>query len=82
MLAVLYEINYPFNARIWNILELGYREHIRYITSNNLQSAYTNHILSSAHVYGPTDTTTTLLKSMQKQMCECFRQLIHSVIPT
>jgi hypothetical protein len=34
-------------------LELRNKEHIRYITSNNPQSAYTNHILDNAHEYGP-----------------------------
>ena len=34
--------------------------------SNNPQSAYTIHILAHAHEYGPTDTTTTLLQSVQK----------------
>jgi hypothetical protein len=83
MLVVLYELNYPFNAGIWNILELRYKEHIHYITSNNPQSAYTNYILASAHEYGPTYTTTTLLQAVQKGIrMNVLRQLFHSVIPT
>jgi hypothetical protein len=69
MLVILYELNYPFNAWIWNILELRYKQHIHYIMSKNPQSAYTNHVLASSHEYGPTDTTTTLLQSMQKGSC-------------
>jgi len=52
--------------RIRTQVQTAHSLHHVYIMSNNLQSAYTNHILASAHEYGPTDTTTTLLQSVQK----------------
>ena len=41
-------------------------EHIRYITSNNLQSAYTIHILHNRYEYGPTNITMSLLHPVHK----------------
>jgi len=44
-------------------LELRFKEHIHYITTNNPQSTYALHILYNAHEYGPVEITTTLLHS-------------------
>jgi len=43
-----------------------YKEHIRYIGSNNPQSAYTMHILQNRHEYGPAIKTLQLLKACTK----------------
>jgi len=47
-------------------LELRFKEHIRYTTSNNPQTAYALYILHNAHEYGPMETIMTLLHSAQK----------------
>jgi len=57
-------------------LELGYKEHIRDISYNNVPSAYANHILANTHEYGP--TAVTLLQSTQK--CRCMNVLENHVI--
>ena len=46
-------------------LELRFKEHIRYITSNNPQLAYSLFILHNAYEYGPMEITVTLLHSAQ-----------------
>jgi len=43
-----------------------YKEHIRYIRSNNPQSAYAMHILQNRHEYGPAIETLQLLKACTK----------------
>ena len=48
-------------------LNICYKEHIRYIRSNNPQSAYALHILQNRHEYGPMDNTMTLLKHINNQ---------------
>ena len=50
-------------------LNLCYKEHKRYITTNNTQSAYAYHILSNTYGYGPMETTMTLLHTAQKGKC-------------
>jgi len=47
---------------------LGIRhwEHIRYIKTNNLNSAYVLHILNNRHEYGSTEETMELLKTCNK----------------
>ena len=49
----------------WN-LKIRYKEHIRYIRSNNPQSAYALHILQNRHEYGPMNETMRLLKQVNK----------------
>jgi hypothetical protein len=56
-------ISHIAQKSLW--LEHRYRQHSRYITTNNPQSIYSKHILDSAHYYGPTDTAMTLIKSEQ-----------------
>jgi len=43
-----------------------YKEHIRYIRTNNPQSAYATHILQNRHEYGPKNETLKLLKACNK----------------
>jgi hypothetical protein len=45
----------------WCRLELGFKEQICFITSNNQQSAYAIHIPHSAHEYGLMETTMNAL---------------------
>ena len=47
-------------------LKIRYKEHIRYIRSNNPQSAYALHILQNRHEYGPMNETMRLLKQVNK----------------
>jgi hypothetical protein len=50
-------------------LELRFKKHICYITSNNTQLADTIHILHNIHKYEPMETAITLLHSeIKKQM--------------
>ena len=51
-----------------SILNLRYNEYVRYIKSNNSQSAYANHILSNIHEYGPIEITMT--QSTRKGKCQ------------
>ena len=46
-------------------LTLRYKEHIRYIKSNDLQSAYVLHILQNRHKYGPLKDIMTLIKPIR-----------------
>ena len=48
-------------------LRIRYKEHIRYIRSNNSQSAYAPNILQNRYEYGPMDNTMTLLKHINNQ---------------
>ena len=47
-------------------LNQKYREHIRYITNNDPQSAYAQHILQNLHEYGSVTDTMSLLKPKHK----------------
>jgi hypothetical protein len=47
-------------------IAIRYREHIRYIKYNNVQSAYAKHILQNQHEYCPTEQTMELLKKKTK----------------
>ena len=49
----------------WN-LNLRYREHVRYIKSNDPRSAYALHILNCRHEYGNINKTMTLLKKINR----------------
>jgi len=45
-------------------LKIRYQEHIRYIRSNNPQSAYAQHTLRNQHEYGTMNNLMTLLKPL------------------
>jgi hypothetical protein len=47
-------------------IDTRYTEHIRYIRTNNPQSAYGTHILQNRHEYGPKNETLKLLKACNK----------------
>ena len=47
-------------------LTLRFREHIRYIKNNDLQSAYAQHIPQNIHEYGSVKDTMSLLKPIHK----------------
>ena len=58
---------FKFQVTQSNILSiLNYREHTRYIKTNNLISAYTLQILNNKHEYGNPEQTTQLLKPYNK----------------
>jgi len=63
-------------------LELRFKEHICYITSNNRQSAYAIHVLQSVHEYGLMETTMKALITFctEKQKDEHLWKLLHSVL--
>jgi len=47
-------------------IDIRYKEHIRYVRTNNPQSAYATHILQNRHEYGPRNDTLQLLKACTK----------------
>jgi len=47
-------------------MTVRYKEHIRYIRTNNPTSAYAIHILNNRHEYGRADETLKLLKPCNK----------------
>jgi hypothetical protein len=47
-------------------INIRYKEHIRYIRTNNSTSAYVAHILENRHEYGTRENTLQLLKACQK----------------
>jgi len=47
-------------------INIRYKEHVRYIRTNNPQSAYTLHILQNRHEYEPIVDTLQLLKTCSK----------------
>jgi len=49
-------------------ISVRYREHIRYIRTNNPQSAYATHILQNRHEFGPQNETLQLIKTCAKGM--------------
>jgi hypothetical protein len=61
-------------------LELRFKKHICYITSNNPQLADTVHILHNVHKYGPMETAINLLHSghTHTHTNELLRKLLYS----
>jgi hypothetical protein len=47
-------------------IKIRYKEHIRYIRTNNSTSAYAAHILENRHEYGKEEQTLTLLRQCRK----------------
>jgi hypothetical protein len=47
-------------------VRLRFKEHIRYTTSDNQQSAYVIHIVHTAHEYALTETAVALIHSAEK----------------
>jgi hypothetical protein len=63
-------------------LVLRFKEHIRYITSNNPQSEYLLHIAHNIQEYEPMETTMTQLDPAhkKKQTNEYFGKLLYSIL--
>jgi len=59
--------NHSYVGQTSRNLKTRYNEHIRYIKSNNPQSAYAQHILNNTHEYGTIDSLMTLLKPIHNQ---------------
>ena len=47
-------------------ISIRYKEHIRYIKTNNPQSGYALHILNNTHEYGPQEETMRMVKACKK----------------
>ena len=55
---------------------IRFKEHIRYIRSNNSTSAYATHVLESRHEYGTRENMLHLLKACRKgRHLDCWRAL-------
>jgi hypothetical protein len=53
-----------------------FKEHIRYIRSNNSTSAYAAHLLENRHEYGTKENTLQLLKPCHKEKhMDCWEAL-------
>jgi hypothetical protein len=53
-----------------------YKEHIRYIRTNNPQSAYALHILDNRHEYGEQERIMELVKACRKgKLMNCWESL-------
>jgi hypothetical protein len=62
-------------------IHVRYKEHIRYIRTNNPKSAYAAHILNNRHEYGTAQETLQLLQNCQKgtrmDCWETYMQALH-----
>jgi hypothetical protein len=57
-------------------INVRYKEHIRYIRTNNSTSAYAAHILQNGHEYGTADDTLQLLTACEKgSRMNCWKAL-------
>jgi len=69
--SVIYKLkcntcNNKYVGQSGRAINIRYKEHIRYVRTNNPQSAYATHILQNRHKYGPRNDTLQLLKSCTK----------------
>jgi hypothetical protein len=61
-------------------LKLRFREHVRYIKTNNPQSAYALHVLNHCHQYGPIEETMKLLSPARKSThMNCLESLYTNI---
>ena len=57
-------------------INVRYKEHIRYIQTNNPKSAYVTHTLDIRHEYGTEENTLNLLQTCQKgTSMDCWEAL-------
>ena len=57
-------------------INVGFKDHVIYIRSNNSTSAYAAHILENRHEYGTKENTLHLLKPCQKvTRMDCWEAL-------
>jgi trans-aconitate methyltransferase len=62
-------------------INVRYKEHIRYIKSNNSTSAYAAHILENRHEFGPKEKILQLLKPCNKgKHMDCWEALYMQVL--
>jgi hypothetical protein len=62
-------------------IRVRFKEHIRYIKSNNSTSAHATHILENRHEYGMKENTVHLLKACQKgKHMDCWEALYIQVL--
>jgi hypothetical protein len=63
-------------------LNVRYKEHIRYIRTNNPKSAYATHILENRHEYGTRKSTLQLLQACQKETrMDCWEAFYIQSLP-
>jgi len=58
--------NKVYVGKSGSTINVRHKEHVRYIRTNNPQSAYSLHILQNRHEYGPIVGTLQLLKTCSK----------------
>jgi len=58
--------NQAYIGQTGRMINIRYKEHIRYIKTNNPQSAYALHIRNNRHEYGPQEETMQLVKTCTK----------------
>jgi hypothetical protein len=65
-------------------INVRYKEHIRYIRTNNPKSAYVTHVLDNRHEYGTEENTLQLLQVCQKgTRMDCWEALyVQETTPT
>jgi trans-aconitate methyltransferase len=57
-------------------IHVSYKEHIRFIKTNNPKSAYAIHILDNRHEYGTSQDTLQLLEACRKgKRMDCWETL-------
>jgi hypothetical protein len=62
-------------------IDVRFKEHIRYIRSNNSTSAYAAHILENRHEYGTKENTLQSLKACRKgKHMDCWESLYIQVL--
>ena len=66
--------NHSYVGQTSHNLKTRYNEHIRYIKSNNPQSAYAQHILNNRHEYGTINNLMTLRKPIHNQHLLTYEQ--------
>ena len=60
--------NKAYVGQTGRAISVRYIEHIRYIRTNNPQSAYATHILQNRHEFGPQNETLQSIKACTKRM--------------
>jgi hypothetical protein len=61
-------------------INVRYKEHIRYIRTNNPKSTYSTHILNNRHEYGKAEDTLQLVQACQKgSPMDCWETYIQAL---
>jgi hypothetical protein len=65
-----------YDGQSGRAINVRYKEHIRYIRTNNPKSAYSTHTLNNRHEYGKAEDTLQLLQACQKgSRMDCWETL-------